>query len=79
MQIQIAVDIYKQSKQSIEGPSKTQAIRLAQTRRDFIAKAREIENSNPDVAFELDCEAMDMESTLMRYGFDIETGRSVRR
>lgn len=62
------------------GPTIKQAAKLATYRHGLIAKARQAEATGQDErAFDLDCDAMDIEMDLRSFGFDVETGRKVRK
>lgn len=72
------VNAAKLHKQSIEGPTPKQARKMAQTRQDFLARARELVEAggkrNQLAAAELDFDAWDIEMDLNRFGFDPDTG-----
>lgn len=69
----------RRNKEAIEGPTAKQAARMAAYRTSLIELARAAETAgNDDKAFEFDCEAMDIEGDLARYGFDL-AGKRVRR
>ena len=56
-------------RQRHEAPTPRQAARMAAYRRDLLAKAQAIVESDPARAFEFDCEAWDVERDLRDYGF----------
>lgn len=63
----------------MEGPTNAQAKRMAAYRQTLLASAAAaLAAGNDDIAFDRDCEAMDVEMDLASYGFDINTGRPVR-
>jgi hypothetical protein len=63
----------------IEGPTKAQARRMAAYRQSLLASAEAaLKAGNDEVAFDRDCEAMDIEMDLRPYGFNIDTGHPAR-
>ena len=57
----------------IEGPTAAQARKMAAYRLDLLASAGEaLAVGDDDRAFELDCQAFDVEADLVRYGFTLE-------
>ncbi len=65
--------------QKIQGPTKAQARRMAALRHRKLAEATAaLAAGKDDLAFTLDCFAMDLEMDLAHYGFDIETGKEIR-
>lgn len=64
---------------SIEGPTQAQARKMAAYRQAVLAKsAAALAAGDDERAFDLDCEAMDVEVNLNRYGFNLNTGRRAR-
>jgi len=71
--------VTRRQKETIEGPSRRQAVAMANYRKKLLARARTaVAVRDDEKAFELDCEAWDVENDLSCYGFDIETGLPVR-
>lgn len=55
----------------IEGPSRTQARKMATLRMELLDRARTAETAgNDDLAFTLDCHAFDIECDLRTYGYE---------
>ena len=62
----------------IEGPTRQQAQRMAARRKELLATARSIEDTDPEKALDLDSQAWGLERDLEQYGFNPDTGRPVR-
>lgn len=63
----------------MEGPTNAQARRMAARRTTIIEQgAAAIAAGNDALAFDLDCEAWDIERDLTTYGFSLTTGRPQR-
>lgn len=76
----VGPDAVRRSIESIEGPTAKQARNMAATLAQFRARAAILlAQGNDDAAFNLDCDAMDIEADLVRYGFDPNTGLRARK
>jgi len=70
MDIIIAGNATRRSTQAIEGPTRTQAVKLAEYRRGLLEQAKAcMRAGEPERAFERDMEAWDIEDDLRNYGF----------
>lgn len=79
MQVAIALDSDKAAKARIEGPTANQAVRMAQRRQELLEREQmALAAGNNDLAFNLGCDAFDLESSLIEYGFNSQTGKRVR-
>ena len=62
----------------MEGPTNAQARKMAARRLNLLAQAEEALAAGQDErAFDLDCDAMDIEMDLTTYGFKLTNGRPV--
>jgi hypothetical protein len=60
----------------IEGPTKTQAVKMAQLRQRHLADAETArQRGDDDTAFNKDEQAFDLETDLRKFGYDVDTGK----
>lgn len=60
----------------IEGPTKTQAAKMAQLRQRHLADAEAArQRGDDDTAFNKDEQAFDLETDLRKFGYDVDTGK----
>ena len=72
MEQRIAVNTARLARENIEGPSRRQATKMRGLRRRYLAAAAAaLEAGNDDRAFDLDCMAFDIETTLRTFGESI--------
>lgn len=76
MEARIAYDAARGSKARIEGPTLAQAKRMAARRLELLKREQEaLSAGDDDTAFNLGCDAFDLEVDLISYGFDSTTGK----
>lgn len=79
VEIRVTANLDLTRKHAIEGPSLRQARKMARVRQEWLAQARELvatgRKQDRLIAFQLDCDAWDVEMDLTQFGFDPDTGK----
>lgn len=79
LSVPLVLNTRRTANNNIEGPTNAQARRMAAYRQRLMADAQSALAAGDDErAFDLDCQAWDIESDLQRFGFNTENGRVAR-